>query len=277
MASIAVPLEGENHVDDVLEQFRTRELPFLRDMPDDDEPSLGHLGRLHEIVAAATQLGRAPGRRIEIGSMDHLDRIEHDEGGLDASNLLENPNQGGFGTQEELVQARGILAQQPVRPKLDLLRALFTAGVEHATTGPDHADRRLKQQGALPNPRLAAQKHGGTRHDSSTEHAIELRHPGRPTRNLEPDHVGKRGRLGQRQLGDARTVLARPLTSECDPRHRTHGGRGLGLTKGFEGVPTSAVGASPHPLWMDTAAIAAEIGGSRLRHGHRVYGPTSRS
>ena len=54
---LAIPFEGEHRIDQMLQQFRARQLTLLGHMAHHDHGRPGDLGNLDEVVAAASELG----------------------------------------------------------------------------------------------------------------------------------------------------------------------------------------------------------------------------
>ncbi len=82
---VAVALEVEHGVDEMLEDAGTGNCAFLGDMPDQDDRDAGGFGPVHDPGGRFADLTDAAGCGIEIGGVDGLDRVDDQQGGFDLS------------------------------------------------------------------------------------------------------------------------------------------------------------------------------------------------
>ena len=182
MAMIPISLKGENRIHDMLQELGSSQLALLGDMTDDHDRRPTDLGRLDQVMATPTQLSRGSRGRVQIGAVNHLDRIEHHHRWLHPPNLLNDPDQIRISVEIKLSRSLNGLAEQSIGSKSDLLRTLFTAGVENPPAAQHHARRGLKKHRALADSWFTAEQNRRTGDESATKHAIQLtqatRNPG---------------------------------------------------------------------------------------------------
>ena len=149
-------------------------------------------------VAASRTWPMLPGRRLELQREDRLNRIDDDQGRLDAGDLVEDAFEAGLGEQVE----RRVADREPLAARLDLVLGFLARAVEHGPDRARHVRGRLQQQRRLADAGLAAEEHERPGHDAAAEHAIELADAGRePLVLLELDVRVQPRRAGGRGAG----------------------------------------------------------------------------
>ncbi len=78
---VAVAVEGEHGVDQMLDRPRPREVPVLGHVPDEKDRDTTRLGQARQALDARPHLGQAACRLGQLGVRDGLQRVDHDEGG----------------------------------------------------------------------------------------------------------------------------------------------------------------------------------------------------
>src|SRR5438876_12415826 len=101
---VTLALEVQGSVDDVLERFRPGQAAILRHVADEKGRNVLTLRGEQELRRRFTHLTDAAGRRLKFQREDRLHRIDDDEGGPDARDLLENALEARLGEQ---IQRRG--------------------------------------------------------------------------------------------------------------------------------------------------------------------------
>src|SRR5262249_18508645 len=101
MRMMTLSLEVEHSVDDMLQCLRSREASIFRHMADQEHRNVPTLRCKQQLSGRLANLADAPGSGLEFEREDRLDRIDDDEGRLDASNLVQYPFQTRFGEQEQ--------------------------------------------------------------------------------------------------------------------------------------------------------------------------------
>src|SRR5439155_23344614 len=90
MRVVALALEIEDGVDDVLERFRAGEAAVFGDMTDEKRRDVLPLRRKQQLRRGLAHLADAAGRGLELQREDRLHRVDDDERRLDARDLLED-------------------------------------------------------------------------------------------------------------------------------------------------------------------------------------------
>ena len=124
---MALALEVEHGVDDVLERLRSGEAAVLRDVADEERRHVLALRREQQLRGRLAHLADAAGRRLKLQREDRLNGVDDDERRLDAGDLLEDPLETGFGEQIQ----RRVADREPLAARLDLMLGLFAGAVEH--------------------------------------------------------------------------------------------------------------------------------------------------
>ena len=169
MAPIA--LEGENHVDEVLEHARSRERPFLGDVPNEHEGRAGAARTGGEECRALAHLRDRARRRADAIGVDGLDRVDQHQSGLELTPGGGEALDAGRG-QEPQVAGH---AAQSVGTQTNLRRALLTAHVEDGSALLLEVSGELEREGRLANARLAAEQDHRARDQTAAQHPVELR------------------------------------------------------------------------------------------------------
>ena len=127
MRMVALALEVEHRVDDVLERLGTGEAAVLRDVADEERRHVLSLGREQQLRRRFAHLADAARRRLELQREDRLDRIDDDQRRLDAGDFLEDPLEAGFREQIE----RRLPDREPLAARLDLVFRFLARAVQH--------------------------------------------------------------------------------------------------------------------------------------------------
>src|SRR5882724_10087057 len=96
---MALALEVEDGVHDVLERLRSREASVLGDVAHQKCRHVLALGRKQQLSGGLANLTNAARRRLELERQYRLDGVDDHEGRLDARDLLEDALQAGFRQQ----------------------------------------------------------------------------------------------------------------------------------------------------------------------------------
>lgn len=148
-----------------------------------------------------------------------------------------------FGGQPQALGAHG-----------DLLQRFLASDVQGRNARRQVADR-LKQQRALAGARMAAHQDGGTLHQASSEHAIELLHAGADAGLLCKTDVVQAFHF--RQTACEALEAAPAGTSGVTPTDPANFA---------DRVPGLAGGALSLPLGIVCTALGADVGGFRFCH-----------
>jgi hypothetical protein len=165
---VAVALELEHAVDQVLQHARPCDGPVLGDVTDEDRRDAGLLCDPEQPRRGFAHLADRARRGAELGRVQRLHRVDHaDLGAL----LLERRADGvklGLGEEGDV---RG--ASEPFRAKLDLGRRLLP-GYEQRTSRRAHRAQRREQQRRLAHTGLAPDEHERGRDQAAAEDTVEL-------------------------------------------------------------------------------------------------------
>jgi hypothetical protein len=239
---VAVALEVEHHVDEVLEHPGPGDRALLGDVADDDRGDVAGLGDPDQRGGDLLDLGDAAGHTLDTRGADRLDRVDDQQCGPGLLDVGEHGAEVGLGREVELVvDAAGAVGAQP-----HLARRLLAGDVERPVLEPRGLGGHLEQQGALADARLAREQYGGARHESATEHPVELGDPAAARTGLLDGDLADRD--GSRRDRGGR---------------RTHGGGGCLRDR----APCLALAATADPLAGLPPALAAAVAGPWcLRH-----------
>ena len=90
---VALALEVDHRVDQVLERLRAGDRAVLRDVADEDHRDAVALGELHQAERRFADLADAPGRPVELVDGRGLDRVDDDEArSLGTGDLADPPD-----------------------------------------------------------------------------------------------------------------------------------------------------------------------------------------
>ena len=199
---VAVALELQNAVDEVLEHARAGDGAVLRHVADQDRRDTALLRDAQQASRRFADLRDRARRGSELGGVERLHGIDHAHGGPLA---LERRADGlELRLREDLHVRR---AAETRGAKLHLRHRLLACD-EQRTSRLAHRPERHQQQRGLPDARLTADEDERGRNEASAEDAIELW-------NACPDAIGLRGvdvDESQHGLG-ARGAARRPAPS----------------------------------------------------------------
>ena len=248
---IAVALELDDGIDDVLQDLGSGDAALLVDVADEDDRGVRFLGVALECGGTLAHLCHAAWGALQLLVGDGLDGIHNDQGGLEGADAGEDIVQRGFAQQVTL--AVHAAPGDAVGTHAQLLRALLTRDVEH-TAGAD-AQHVLQHQRGLADARLSSKQHDAARHEAATQHAIEF-----VTWQVDAGLVFGTDFRDLHRLLALAVVVTGHVVAHC--RRLRH----LGLLD--IGVPLAAGGALAEPLGRLVAAVLAEEGGFVLLLGH---------
>src|SRR5262245_61907804 len=121
--------EIEDRVDDVLEHLGPGETAVLGHVSDDEHRHVLTFCREQDLRRCFAHLANTTWRRLHLQREDGLDRIDDEERGPQAYELLEDAFETGLG---EKVQRRAA-NPEPLASQLDLMLRLLARAVEHRT------------------------------------------------------------------------------------------------------------------------------------------------
>ncbi len=248
VVQVALSLEVEHRVHDVLQRLGTGDGALLGDVADEEHRNPVGLRQGQAAGGALADLADAPRRRLQRRRVDRLDRV-HDEGGRGhPDGLLLDPLQRGLGHDVEL---RGGHAQ-PLAPQLDLAVRLLARNVQHRSPRRRQRGGDLQQQGGLAHPGLPADEHQRAGHDAAAQHPVEL---------------GQARRLADAVLALDLIEPARAAVASPDRRRLAAAAGGGRRRLLHQTLPRPAPRAAAQPLGAAmSAALTDEFGGKFLCH-----------
>ncbi len=242
---VAVSLDGEDRVHQVLEGAGAGQGPLLGHVAHQHERHVVELGQVHHDVGARPHLGEAPGgaRCARVGH--GLDRVDDHEGRRRVA------QGGGQDRQIRAVEDHepGGKRPQALGPAPHLLGRLLGRHEQHGPTGTGHGRQDLEQQGRLPHPGLPAEQGHRPGDEPPAEHPVELGQPGGDgARTGRVDLVETQGPPGALGLEEAQEVagiqVGRIEVGRSDGPAR-RGGLGHGLLDQAVPLPASRAATSP--------------------------------
>jgi hypothetical protein len=201
---VALALEGEHGIDEVLQCLRPRDRAVFRDVADEDDRDSLRLGELHQAQGSAADLADAPRRAVEIVDRRGLDRVDDEERGRLREGDLGDPVDRRLGKDPDPGR-RPVKQAESLGAETDLGDRFLAGRVQDAQGARTRGDPggRLEEERRLAYPRLAADEDERTRDEPAAEDAVELRDADREPRLVRLADVGKGNR--HRPGGDCAT------------------------------------------------------------------------
>ncbi len=167
---LALALEGQDAVDQVLEHPRSRDRALLGHVPDQDH---GHAALLREPHQATRHLAHLPDRAGAAGHrrvVEHLHRV--DDADLRPLGLDRREHRVEVRLGDDRHAERG--RAEALRAQLDLGRRLLPRHVQDTAAGRGQVAERGARERRLADAGRAADQDERARHDAAAEHAVEL-------------------------------------------------------------------------------------------------------
>ena len=190
---VAVALELEDAVDEVLEHARPRDRAVLRDVSDEHRRDAGLLRDAQEPRCGLAHLRHRAGRRPERRGVQRLHRVD------DADVRPLRFECRAHGVELGLGEDLDILGPaEPRRAKRDLRSRLLAGHEQCATSAARDRPERLEQERRLADARLSPDEHERGRNEPASEHAVQLGNPGGDAfRLVDRDVAERNGRAGR--------------------------------------------------------------------------------
>ena len=166
----AFTLEIENCIDHVFDDPRPRDLPFLGNVPYEDDADAAALGKCRKFVGGGTDLADRTRRAVNGVQPHGLNRINDCQIWRFLLQRRHDVAKVGFGCQLD-----GGIAQAETPGAHSDLRGSFLAGnIDGVQTLLGKSRSRLQQKCRLANTWIAPHQNGCGRHHSSSKHTIEF-------------------------------------------------------------------------------------------------------
>ena len=188
MRAIAVALELEDAVDEVLEHARACDRSVLGDMADEDRRDSRLLRHAQEPAGGLAHLRDGARRGSELRGVERLDRV--DDAHVGPRRLERRADRRELRLGEDLDRLR---AAESRRAEADLRRRLL-AGDEEDAPRLAHGRERREEERRFPDAGLASDEDERRRDEPAAEHAIQLRNTRRDPRRLDRCHLSERNR-----------------------------------------------------------------------------------
>ena len=262
---VAVALEAQDDVHEVLQQTRARDGAVLGDVADQERGHAAVLGGADQGAGHLPDLGDAAGGAVDLRGGDRLHGVQDQQGGFHLVQMAQHRGQVGLRRQVQVVADR----PDAVGAQAYLARRLLARDIQRAVVVARRLGGHVQQQRGLPDAGLAREEHDRARYQTAAEHAVQLRNAGLA-----------RGGLPAVDLADGQRGHRYPSGG---------GGPHRGRAGLLDRAPGVALRAAAEPLGRLPAALGAAIGGAVLRgrltgshdghrnrrHRHRGVGPFS--
>ena len=197
IGALALALELQHAVHEVLEHARTGERAVLGDVPHEDHRHPARLGQLHD---PRRHLAHLPDRARRTGAARRRAASAPSRSRTPAARLRPSSSR----TTSRSVSARtgtcsagssGTAGQyEPLGAQPHLLRGLLAADVQRAVAGLLQVSEHHVRQRRLADPGRAAEQHQRAGHQAAAEDAIELADAGRHAPDAAPHRPPRAGR-----------------------------------------------------------------------------------
>ena len=202
MRVVAIALELENAVDEMLEHARAGHRPVLRDVPDEHGRDPASLRNAKEACRSLPDLGDGAGRRSQLARVEGLDGVDH----ADVRRVALERRADGL--ELRLGEDRDVVgAAEALRAQADLRDRFLARDEECSAAAAGNRAERREEQGRLADAGLAAEQDERSRDEATPEDAVELRDAGREPSRVVDANVAEPPR-GSRRTGRWRTVAA---------------------------------------------------------------------
>ncbi len=249
MFVVAVALELEDAVDEMLEDARPGDGAVLRDVADEDGCDAGLFRDAQKPSRGLAHLCDRAGSGAERGCVERLDGV--DDADVGSQRLERRAHDVQIRLGEDLDR---LGAAEPRCAKRDLRGRLLARHEERAAPAAGYRSERTEQERRLPDPRFAADEDERGGNETAAENPIQLGYTGGDALGLVDRDIADRDRLRRTRR---RRVRRRPVEL---------------LDEGAEGA---AAGAASEPATGRGAAIGAgELDGD-LCHGNASLGTRS--
>ena len=185
--ALALALELQHAVDEVLEHARAGQRALLGDVADEQHGDVARLGEPRDAVGDLAHLADRAGRAGQLGRVQRLHRVDHADLRPLGVERRQHRLQVGLGHHRHLQRGAG----EPLGAQLDLRRRLLAGDVERAPAGAGEVAERHRGQRRLADAGRAAEQHERAGHEPAAEHAVELADPGLQPRDLRRLDLGE--------------------------------------------------------------------------------------
>ena len=249
MRVVAIALELENAVDEMLEHARAGHRPVLRDVPDEHGRDPASLRNAKETCRSLPDLGDGAGRRSQLARVEGLDGVDH----ADVRRVALEGRADGL--ELRLGEDRDVVgAAEALRAQADLRDRFLARDEECSAAAAGNRAERREEQGRLADAGLAAEQHERSRDEATPEDAVELRHAGREPSRVVDANVAEPLR-GSRRTGPL-VAPSRPWSSSTSVPKAPHPGH----------LPSHRPVVAPHALqlnWTTTLATGTSYATGR--------------
>ena len=152
----------------MFEHFGSRERTLFVDVTDDDKGYVARLGELHDPRGALFDLREAADSRFDGFGSDGLDGVDDHDVGFELLDLLQDALERGLRRDIEVLR----IPRKAFGAQFELADGLFAGSVESLPLALLH--KHLKRESGFADTRFATQKHKASRHETSSQDAIQF-------------------------------------------------------------------------------------------------------
>ena len=218
-----VAFKLDDRVDDMFQNLRTGQCPFLVDVPYQQYRDATRFGKAEQCRRTFSYLRDAARRTVHLFGVYGLDGIDDNYFGMEVLDLCENVLQGCLAKDMDIF---AVAFSYALGPHLQLVGALFATYIKDSAFG--HVEDGLEGERTLADARLTSQENDGTGNHSTAQHTIEfiVIHVDawclfrcNVAQEARMVFSGKRGTYGTgcRPCGLASRIVAYPDFLECVP------------------------------------------------------------
>ena len=195
VGALALSLELQHTVHQVLEHPRTGQAPLLGHVPDQDQRHPGALGDLGQGARRLPHLADRARRPAHLGAVQGLDRVDHAGRRALCLERRQHPLERGLGQRRDL-KRRGT---ETLGPQPHLRRRFLTGDVEGLDPRGGEVGERHPGQRALADPGRAAEQDERARHEAARRAPGRARPPRCAAAPLGGLDLGQGDRLRRRR------------------------------------------------------------------------------
>ena len=248
MLVVAVALELEHAIHEMLEHAGTRHGAVLRHMPDEDGRDVVVLRDPQETARSLSYLRDGSGSRADVRRVQRLHRVDDAHVGMLALDGGTDDLERGLGED-----AHRLRTADSRRTKGDLRRGLLARHEQCPLAGASDRTEDAQEERRLADTRLTGDEHDRGRNEAAAENPVELRNRGRHPRCLVRGHVteehgrsrrnppassaGRNGVLDERPERPAAGTLAEPARAPSSALRAHVLGRGPGHRASLGAAP----------------------------------------
>ncbi len=171
---VAVALECEHGIDEVLERLGSGQAAVLGDLADEDDGRARGAGEGRQASGRLPDLADRAGRPVEPIERHRLHRVDDEQGGREGQGRFDDALDIGLGEDVHRVRGRAVGQAKASGPQAELAGRLLARGVEHRALTAGDAGGGLEDERRLADAGLAAEQDDGAWHQPTAKDPVEL-------------------------------------------------------------------------------------------------------